>query len=161
MAESTWCIDRRFRRVNVWVSSRHTGVDLLLSDPQNRHALSLQVKFSKDWLVTHLKAEFQRPLRACGWWSINQDKTPQVTGGLLGVCIGRVREAYNRFRDCIDKGIAATPEINSWPTEDDSELPVGDKSRPMLGDKRVKTRRPTARSLTAYIEMPLAISPNG
>jgi hypothetical protein len=31
-------IERRFKRVNVWVPSRDTGVDLLLSDPQNRHS---------------------------------------------------------------------------------------------------------------------------
>jgi hypothetical protein len=67
-------IGRRFKRVNVWVPSRDTGVDLLVSDPQNRHALSLQVKFAKDWLVTHMKPEFQQPLRACGWWSIDQTK---------------------------------------------------------------------------------------
>ncbi len=67
-------IERRSKRVNVWIPSRDTGVDLLVSDRQNRHALSLQVKFGKDWLVTHMKPEFQQPLRACGWWTINQDK---------------------------------------------------------------------------------------
>lgn len=67
-------IEHRFRRVNVWVPSRDTGIDLLVSDRQNSHVVSLQVKLSKDWLVTHMKSEFREPLRACGWWSINQDK---------------------------------------------------------------------------------------
>jgi hypothetical protein len=36
--------------------------------------VTLQVKLSKDFLVTHMQAEFQKNLRACGWWSINADK---------------------------------------------------------------------------------------
>jgi hypothetical protein len=67
-------IEQHFKRVNVWVPSRDSGIDLLVCDRQNEHAQSLQVKFGKDWLVTHMKPEFQPALRACGWWTINQDK---------------------------------------------------------------------------------------
>jgi hypothetical protein len=67
-------IEQHFKRVNVWIPSRDTGIDLLVSDRPNRRAVSLQVKLSKDWLVTHMKPEFQGPLRACGWWTINQSK---------------------------------------------------------------------------------------
>ena len=67
-------IEQHFKRVNVWVPSRDTGIDLLVSNRQNSRAVSLQVKFGKDWLVTHMKPEFQEPLRACGWWTINRDK---------------------------------------------------------------------------------------
>lgn len=37
-------IERTFRRVNVWVPTKDTGVDLLVSDRKNKKALSLQVK---------------------------------------------------------------------------------------------------------------------
>jgi len=67
-------IEQHFKRVNVWVPSRDTGVDLLVSDSQNRRAVSLQVKFSKDYLVADMGPMFQKQLRACGWWTINQDK---------------------------------------------------------------------------------------
>jgi hypothetical protein len=73
-------IEHHFKRTNVWVPVRDTGVDLLVSDPRNRATVSLQVKYSKDFLVTHmrtafhLEADFQRRLRACGWWSIDRDK---------------------------------------------------------------------------------------
>jgi hypothetical protein len=67
-------IEHRFRRVNVWVPVRDTGVDLLVSDRANRSTVSLQVKFSKDFLVTHHGPEFQKELRACGWWTINRGK---------------------------------------------------------------------------------------
>ncbi len=67
-------VEVTFRRVNVWVPSRDTGIDLLVSDRRNRRAVSFQVKFSKDFLVTHMGPEFQRALRACGWWTLDRDK---------------------------------------------------------------------------------------
>ena len=67
-------IERSFRRVNLWIPSRDTGTDLLVTDAKNRKAVSLQVKFSRDFLATHMPAVFQKPLRACGWWSLNREK---------------------------------------------------------------------------------------
>jgi len=70
-------IEQAFKHANVWVPVRDTGVDLLVSDSANRNAVSLQVKFSKDFLVTHRGPEFQKELRACGWWTINRGKLAQ------------------------------------------------------------------------------------
>ncbi len=47
-------IELHFNRVNVWIPSRDKGADLLVSDRHNRRSLSLQVKSSKDFLVTHM-----------------------------------------------------------------------------------------------------------
>jgi hypothetical protein len=66
-------IEQNFHGLNVWVPSRDTGVDLLVSDHNNRRAVSLQVKLSKDYLLTHLGPEFREPLRGYGWWRINLD----------------------------------------------------------------------------------------
>ena len=67
-------IEKQFKLVNVWIPLRDTGIDLLVSDRRNRGNVSLQVKFSKDFLVTHMGAAFQKQLRACGWWTINREK---------------------------------------------------------------------------------------
>lgn len=67
-------IEQNLKRVNVWIPSRDTGIDLLVTDRRSRRSASLQVKFSKDYLVTHMAAAFQRQLRASGWWVINRDK---------------------------------------------------------------------------------------
>lgn len=66
-------IEKHFKRVNVWIPSRDTGIDLLISDRRNCRTVSLQVKFSKDYLPT-MKAEFQKKLRACSWFTIDRDK---------------------------------------------------------------------------------------
>lgn len=67
-------IERKFKNCNVWVPSKDTGVDLLVTNKKNNKSISLQVKFSRDFLVTHLSNEFQKPLKACGWWTLNPDK---------------------------------------------------------------------------------------
>ena len=66
-------IERKFRRVNLWVPSRDTGTDLLVTDSKNEIAVSLQVKFSRDFLA-NIPLIFQKPLRACGWWSLKREK---------------------------------------------------------------------------------------
>ncbi|MCY2952374.1 MAG: hypothetical protein NTU53_10400 [Planctomycetota bacterium] len=70
-------LEQHFKRANVWIPLRDTGVDLLVSDRRNRRTISLQVKFSKDFLVTHMPRVFQKRLRACGWWTINREKLAQ------------------------------------------------------------------------------------
>jgi hypothetical protein len=65
-------IEKRFRGVNVWVPAKDTGVDLLVTDSENQRMVSLQVKFSRDFLATHMDAVFQKPLKACGWWSLDR-----------------------------------------------------------------------------------------
>ena len=57
-------IERTLRRVNLWVPSRDTGTDLLVSDSKNNNSGSLQVKFSRDFLTTHMSTIFKKPLRA-------------------------------------------------------------------------------------------------
>jgi len=66
-------IEENFSGVNLWVPARDTGIDLLVTDSKNRKTVSLQVKFSRDFLP-HLSTIFQEPLRACGWWTLNRQK---------------------------------------------------------------------------------------
>ncbi len=62
-------LERTYPRWNVWVPSKDTGVDLLVTDTRNRKAVSLQVKFSKDFNPTHGSLLLQGRLLAAGWWS--------------------------------------------------------------------------------------------
>ena len=58
-------IERTFPRWNVWLPSKDTGVDLLVTDAKNRKAVSLQVKFSKDF-TPHARVTRPEP-SACRW----------------------------------------------------------------------------------------------
>ncbi|MBM7457244.1 putative helicase [Oceanisphaera litoralis] len=51
-------------KINVWIPSKDTGVDLLITDKNNKKTTSLQVKFSKDFLITNGRKEYQSQLKS-------------------------------------------------------------------------------------------------
>lgn len=62
-------------KVNVWVPSKDTGIDLLVTDKTNKQTTSIQVKFSKDFLATDSnKQKYREQLKACGWWKLKPAK---------------------------------------------------------------------------------------
>lgn len=67
-------IEKNHKGVNVWLPSKDTGIDLLLSNSNNSKTVSIQVKFSKDFLATHMDDIFQKGLKSCGWWTLNHSK---------------------------------------------------------------------------------------
>jgi hypothetical protein len=77
-------MERNFRSLNVWVPAKDTRLDLLVTGSDNQKAVSLQVKFSRDFLATHMKATLQLSLRACGWWRFSRKQIGQSKARLLG-----------------------------------------------------------------------------
>ena len=53
---------------------KDTGIDLFVTDSRNRRAVSLQVKFSKDFNPTNRHILLQNKLRAAGWWTHQPQK---------------------------------------------------------------------------------------
>ena len=58
----------------VWVPSKDIGIDLLVTDSRNRRAVSLQVKFSKDFNPSQHPILVQNKLMAVGWWTHQEQK---------------------------------------------------------------------------------------
>lgn len=67
-------IEEHYAKWNVWLPSKDTGIDLLVTDIQNARAVSLQVKFSKDFTPTHRTDLLQSKLVAGGWWTLQENK---------------------------------------------------------------------------------------
>jgi len=67
-------VERHYPSLRVWVPSRDTGVDLLVTDRTHRQTLALQVKSSRDFAPTHHKPEHRPLLTGCGWWNFNTAK---------------------------------------------------------------------------------------
>jgi len=67
-------IEQAYPRWNIWLPSKDTGIDLLATDARNRKAVSLQVKFSKDFNPTHRTLLVQSKLMSCGWWTHDPKK---------------------------------------------------------------------------------------
>jgi hypothetical protein len=58
----------------VWVPSKDTGIDLLVTNATNTKSVSLQVKYSKDFTQDYGTALQQNKLLASGWWSLQEKK---------------------------------------------------------------------------------------
>jgi hypothetical protein len=82
-------IQRRFALTNVWIPTKDTGVDLLVSNRANTKTVSLQVKFSRDYLVSPIKknAAFLSELRAGGWWTPTRQQIKKKPGAKYWVFV--------------------------------------------------------------------------
>lgn len=67
-------IEKKDKKINVWLPSKDTGIDLLLTDKSNKKTVSLQVKYSKDFNITHTKEHLRQNIRGIGWWTLNKEK---------------------------------------------------------------------------------------
>lgn len=67
-------IEQRFKNAQLWLPAKDTGVDILVTSAKRGRTVSLQVKFSHDFLITHMKSIYQEGLVACGWWTHSRKK---------------------------------------------------------------------------------------
>lgn len=68
-------IERTFPTLNVWIPSKDTGVDLLVTDNKMKSSpVSLQVKLSRDYKAPEASDEFDHNLIAFGWLTLSHEK---------------------------------------------------------------------------------------
>jgi hypothetical protein len=72
-------IESQFKGKHVWVPTRDTGIDLLVTNAANKKAVTLQVKFSRDFLPVMNLKPFQQSLRSCTWFSLDREKIVRST----------------------------------------------------------------------------------
>jgi len=66
-------IQQRFPKFNLWLPAKDTGTDLLVTNTGNHRAVSLQVKYGKDFLPDK-SAEIQKRMRCLSWFKLNAGK---------------------------------------------------------------------------------------
>jgi hypothetical protein len=67
-------IEKRFRHLQVWIPSKDTGIDLLVTDDRRDKVASLQVKFSKDYLGSSGSTAVAPEIASSGWWTFQRAK---------------------------------------------------------------------------------------
>jgi hypothetical protein len=69
-------IEESYKKARVWLPSKDTGIDLLVTNDQIDRTASIQVKFSKDFLGNKRGASalLQTKIKAGGWWTFNYEK---------------------------------------------------------------------------------------
>lgn len=73
-------LENTFRDKRLWVPTKDTGVDLLVTNIKNTKAVSFQVKFSRDFLpIMKIASTMRRGLRSCTWFSLDENKIIKST----------------------------------------------------------------------------------
>jgi hypothetical protein len=67
-------IEETFPSARVWVPSKDDGIDLLVTNRNCSKSVSLQVKFSKDYLGNSVKPEIATGIKSGGWWTFSREK---------------------------------------------------------------------------------------
>lgn len=67
-------IEKKFPQLRAWVPSKDTGIDLLVTTADCRKTISLQVKFSKDFLGKGVRDTISQGIKSGGWWTFKRDK---------------------------------------------------------------------------------------
>ena len=91
-------IEEKCKHLNVWLPSKDTGVDMLVTDRANKRALSIQVKFSKDYLGSlgnSTSDAVVANVKAGGWWTFDQKKLNSSSANLWILVLYRFTK-----RDC-------------------------------------------------------------
>jgi hypothetical protein len=60
-------------KLSVWIPAKDVGIDLLVTGSDNLRAVSLQVKYGKDFLPEK-KVELRKKLRCISWFTLNPTK---------------------------------------------------------------------------------------
>jgi hypothetical protein len=93
-------IEQNFKgksKKNIWVPTKDTGVDLLVTNQENKKAISLQVKFSKDFIpMMKLPSSIQKELRVCTWFTLDREKMKRSVADLwVFVLAGFANRTYD------------------------------------------------------------------
>jgi hypothetical protein len=72
-------IEKNFPSLNVWIPSKDTGIDLLITNKSNSNSISLQVKLSRDYRSYHSVNQFESTLTVGGWFTLKHLKIEKST----------------------------------------------------------------------------------
>jgi len=67
-------LEKHFKNLNVWIPSKDTGVDLLVTNKNNSNPIALQVKLSRDYSTTENKDEISKIQVVGGWLILDHNK---------------------------------------------------------------------------------------
>src|ERR1700674_3601414 len=91
-------IEQNFPTLNVWIPSKDTGIDLLVTDEKNTSLVSLQVKLSRDYKAPEAADEFDRNLVAAGWLTLSHEKIAKSTANYwVFVLVSHERKMVPQF----------------------------------------------------------------
>ena len=100
-------VEEKFKDLKIWLPTSDTGIDLLVTNPKfnsrnSVRAVSLQVKFSKDYLGSqgggkNMSSSINSKIKSGGWWSFRYDKIEKSQADLWVLVLYRFSHRDHDF----------------------------------------------------------------
>jgi len=66
--------EKRYPSLKLWIPAKDVGIDFLITNESNSKALSVQVKYSRDYNILQIDSNIRSNLKSLGWFHLNRDK---------------------------------------------------------------------------------------
>ena len=90
-------LEKKYKTFNIWIPSKDSGIDLLVTDQNNKKTVSIQVKFSKDFLPTHFNQIQKKKYKSSGWWSFNASKMAKSKADFWVLVLYSLKQKESQF----------------------------------------------------------------
>lgn len=154
-------IEASFRNLRVWVPSKDTGVDLLVTDSRHNKVAALQVKFSKDYLATQSGSIVTPEITSGGWWTLKRDKIEESPADLWVLVLYQFHSRQFDFvvippRDLLERYDSIAPKADPiqsyiWVTRQRRCWETRGLEKSAIRDVRDGTYVNASRDLTKYL----------
>ena len=86
-------IEKRYPNLKIWMPTKDTGVDFLLTGEASKSPVSVQVKMSRDYRPAFSKDDFDEKLNAAGWFVFSYSALESSSAGIWSlILISHVRK---------------------------------------------------------------------
>lgn len=91
-------VEKLDSRVRLWLPTKDTGVDFLLTSEGNENCVSVQVKMSRDYRPNSASSKFEEALEAAGWFVFSAQKLKNSKANVWSlVLVSRERRSRPYF----------------------------------------------------------------
>jgi len=95
------CLNKVIKGCELWIPAKDKGTDILVTNKDDyKKNVSLQVKHSTDYLLTH-SAEDQEFYRSCGWWNFGLTTIKESINKNVNFWVIDIHSFSNKKTDCI------------------------------------------------------------
>lgn len=154
-------LERRFPQHRIWIPSKDSGIDLLVTGDDCSKVASLQVKFSKDHLASGNELRATSHIRSGGWWAINRKKLKESKADYWVLVLCRFNSRKYDYvtikpRELAARYDAIAPEVDViqsyfWVTQADKCWETRALGKAHLGEICAETFQDEHRDFTSFL----------
>ena len=80
-------VEKHFAKLKIWIPTKDTGVDFLLTNEYFQKSISVQVKMSRDYRPQIAQTDFERSLKVRGWFRFDHKSLAESKADLWSLIL--------------------------------------------------------------------------